>query len=421
MLKKKLLTTLSVVFFVFGLTVLVASFFQKEPLIANLPSDEQIRVTLNDRWRVAEAMKFNFKSWDKPETISIPQISASPLKVHYTIEPELQKYTEELLQQYKPDYCAVFLMDALSGRVLVMTSFEKGTESDPDRTDWVRKASFPAASVFKVITATAAVDKAGVEPQHKIYFNGGNYTLYRKNVLSDQITKWTRIVTLKEAFAKSLNTAFGRLSLESLNPVDLQDYAERFMFNRDIPTDFPVEIGAAYIPPEKGFAMTEIASGYNRTTKLSPVQGAMIASTIVNEGNMIIPYVVKKLTDEQDSTIYNAHLLNSGQIIATRSAHQVRELMEETILAGTSRKTFRNLVRDRKFREVQMGGKTGHLNGDNPKGRTDWFVGYAFDDDSRVAVGIVTVNKKNWTVKSSYVGQSLFRKYFEKKLAALNQ
>lgn len=420
MLQKKLLATLSVVFFVFGALVLVASFFQTDN-IADLPSDEQIRVTLNDRWRVAEAMKFSFKSWNKPETIEIPQVSSSPLKVHYTIESELQHYTEELLQQYRPDYCAVFLMDARSGRVLVMASYEKGAENNPHREDWVRKASFPAASVFKVITATAAVDKAGVEPQHKIYFNGGNYTLYRKNVLSDHITRWTRIVTLKEAFAKSLNTAFGRLSLENLNPTDLLDYAQRFMFNQEIPADFPLEVGAAVVPAEKGFAMTEIASGYNRTTKLSPVQGAMIAATIVNDGNMIIPYVVKNLTDEHDETVYSAALLNSGQVIAPRSAIQVRELMEETILAGTSRKTFSKLVRDRKFREVQMGGKTGHLNGDYPKGRTDWFVGYAFDEDNRVAVGIVTVNKKSWTVKSSYIGQSLFRKYFERKLAALNQ
>jgi len=420
MLQKKLLTTLSVVFFAFGLLVLLASFFQTET-ISSLPSDEQIRVTLNDRWRVAEAMKFNFKSWSKPETIQIRQISASPLKVEYTIETELQRYAEDLLQQFKPDYSAIFLMDALTGRVLVMTSFEKGAEQNPDRDDWVRKATFPAASVFKVITATAAVDKAGVDPQHKIYFNGGNYTLYRKNVLSEAVTKWTRIVTLKEAFAKSLNTAFGRLSLENLNPSDLRDYAERFMFNREIPTDFPVEVGAALIPSEKGFAMTEIASGYNRTTKLSPVQGAMIAATIVNDGNMITPYIVKSLKDEDDEVVYKAAQLNSGQIIATESAYQVRELMEETILAGTSRKTFQKLVRDRKFREVQMGGKTGHLNGDFPKGRTDWFVGYAFDDHSRVAVGIVTVNKKSWTVKSSYLGQSLFRKYFEKKLAALHQ
>lgn len=421
MLQRKLLATLSLVFFVFGFVVLIASFFQTPATFNNLPSDEQIRVTLNDRWRVAEAMKFNFSSWDMPEKLEIPQVSPTPLHAHYTIDSSLQQYATDLLQQYKPDYCAIFLMDAQTGKVLVMSSYEKGTDDNPQRTDWVRKATFPAASVFKIITATAAVDKAGVEPQHKIYFNGGNYTLYRKNVLSDHITKWTRIVTLKEAFAKSLNTAFGRLSLENLNPADLRDYSERFMFNKEIPTDFPFEAGSTSIPEDKGFAMTEIASGYNRTTRMSPVQGAMIAATIVNDGNMIIPYVVNQLSDEKDNTVYSAAQLNSGQVIASRSALQVRELMEETILAGTSRKTFRNLVRDRKFREVQMGGKTGHLNGDNPKGRTDWFVGYAFDDSNRVAVGIVTVNKKTWTVKSSYIGQSLFRKYFERKLASLNQ
>ena len=46
----------------------------------------------------------------------------------------------------------------------------------------------------------SARDK-GVDPQHQIAFNGGNYTLYKKNVLSEHVTKWTRFISLKDAFA----------------------------------------------------------------------------------------------------------------------------------------------------------------------------------------------------------------------------
>ena len=88
--------------------------------------------------------------------------------------------------------------------------------------------------------------------------------------------------------------------------------------------------------------------------------------------------------------------------------------MEQTIIGGTSRKSFRPLVRDRRFREIEMGGKTGHLTGDNPKGRVDWFIGYAVDDENKkLAVAAITINKKFWTVKSSYIGQFMFRTYFE--------
>lgn len=330
-------------------------------------------------------------------------------KVELSIDPEMQKEAERLLKSYKPDYAAIFVMDALTGRVLAMTSFQK---DNPQAENWTLKSNFPAASVFKVVTATAAVDKAGISPQHRINFNGGNYTLYRKNVMTDKVTKWTRVITLKEAFARSINTAFGRLSLENLHPVDINEYATRFMFNQEIPTDFPVEMGIAYVPPEKSFELTEVASGFNKTNRMSPVQGAMIAAAIANHGKMMVPYLVNTLRDEKGQTLYKAEPLDNGHIMTPESASKVRELMEGTVTSGTSRKSFRNLVRNKKFKAIEMGGKTGHLTAENPRGRVDWFVGYAMDDTNRIAIAAVSINKEKWTVKSAELGQSMFKKYF---------
>ena len=70
------------------------------------------------------------------------------------------------------------------------------------------------------------------------------------------------------------------------------------------------------------------------------------------------------------------------------------------------------MIKDRKFKELEIGGKTGHLTGDNPRGRVDWFIGYALDQDEKISVAAITVNKKFWTVKSSFLGQSMIKKYF---------
>jgi peptidoglycan glycosyltransferase len=328
----------------------------------------------------------------------------------YTLMPKLQAEAEKLLKSYKPDYGAIFMMDAQTGQVLVMTSFERGND---DAKNWVLQASFPAASVFKVVTATVAVDRAGILPAQKIMYNGGAYTLYRKNVMSNKITRWTNVITLKDAFARSINTAFGRLSLERLRPEDVNEYANRFMFNQEIPADFPVEMGVAYVPPDRTFEFAEIVSGFNRTNRMSPVQGAMIAASVANEGKMVIPYLIDHLNDDEGHMIYKGETLDHGAIMTKESSSKIRELMEETVLAGTSRKSFRQLVHNKKFRDVQMGGKTGHFTGDTPKGRVDWFVGYAFDDDHRIAVAAITVNKKFWTVKSAHLGQSMFHEYFK--------
>lgn len=359
-----------------------------------------------------------------PNEIALGDGSPSPqYKIGYTLDEEMQDYAGQLLTSYKPDYAAIVLMNARTGEILTLSSFERHKNYN---SNLALKASYPAASIFKVITAATAIDKSGVNPEQRIAFNGGNYTLYKKNVLSDKITRWTRFITLKEAFARSINTAFGRLSIEKINPLDLQDYANRFMFNQEIPTDFQVERSVASVPDEKGFELTEVASGYNRFNTLSPVHAALIASTIINEGKMPTPYLVKDIHNNKNELVYSGDSIHeldiTRQIIAPESADKVKELMEQTVLTGTSRKSFRQMVRDRRFRQIEMGGKTGHFSGTNPKGRTDWFVGYASDGEDRIAIAAITVNVEKWTVKSSALGEMMFRKYFnakkEEKLAA---
>ncbi|MFV8257308.1 penicillin-binding transpeptidase domain-containing protein [Bdellovibrio bacteriovorus] len=371
---------------------------------------KKIKSQLEQRTQLAKAIGEKVRANDLPESLKIPWNGEEhAVKMNYTIDDTLQREADRLLKSYKPDYGAVFMIDAMTGEVLVMSSFQR---DDADAPNLNLQATFPAASVFKVVTATAAVDKAGVSPESKIRYNGGAYTLYKKNVLSDKVTRWTNVITLKDAFARSINTAFGRLSIENLHPEDLNEYANRFMFNQEIPADFPVEMGVAYVPPGKGFEMAEVASGYNKTNRMSPVQGAMIAAAVANDGQVVIPYLVRNVTDEKGESLYEGSTLNNGTIMTKESAAKVRELMERTVLAGTSRRSFRPITKDRKFREIEMGGKTGHLTGDNPRGRTDWFVGYAQDGERKIAVAAITVNKKFWTVKSAHLGQSMFRKYF---------
>jgi peptidoglycan glycosyltransferase len=357
----------------------------------------------------ADVLKNHF-----PEDVFSKDKVPKRLKVEYTLNQDMQEYSQELLNRYRPDYAAIVLMNAETGEILAMSSFDKHGKYD---TNLALKASYPAASIFKVITAATAVDKAGVNPEHRIAFNGGNYTLYKKNVLSDNVNRWTRIITLKDAFARSINTAFGRLSLEKLEPEDLSNYANRFMFNQDIPTDFHVDRSLASIPTEKGYELTEVASGYNRFNTLSPVHGALIASTVVNDGVMPNPFLVKNIYNDKNELVYAGLGENNldvhRQVISARSAGKMRQLMEQTVLTGTSRKSFRQMVRDRKFREVEMGGKTGHFTGTNPKGRTDWFVGYASDEENKIAIAAITVNIEKWTVKSSALGEMMFRRYFK--------
>lgn len=372
--------------------------------------ESKVESQLSVRTKVSQALAVPMSQMIFPNELQLA-IHSSDMETYsakYTIDQSLQTYTDQMLKRYRPDYAAVFMMDANTGEVLVYSSFQKNNEN----INLLRKATYPAASIFKIITATAAIDKYGLTPKHKIQFNGGNWTLYKSNVMKDNITRWTRTVTMLEAFAKSMNTPFGKLGLNNVEPDDLSNYAERFMFNQQIPTDFPVDPGIASVPEEKNYQLTEVASGYNRSNRMSPVQGAMIAASVINGGQMIAPYIVSELTSATNTVIYRGQKIEIAQIMTESSAKRVRELMAASVTNGTSRKSFSHLLRNRKYTTLEVGGKTGHLTGDDPKGQVDWFVGYASDGKKQIAIGAVIVNKKFWTVKSSYLSQTIIKKAF---------
>jgi beta-lactamase class D len=65
------------------------------------------------------------------------------------------------------------------------------------------------------------------------------------------------------------------------------------------------------------------------------------------------------------------------------------------------------------MRELEVGGKTGSLTGLEPKGRNDWFVGYADRGDKAIAFASLTVNKERWTIKSAVVARKVIEAYFD--------
>lgn len=330
--------------------------------------------------------------------------------VEYTLDPELQKQSEKLFDTYKPDYGAIVVMNADTGKIKAITSYERVPQFNENL---ALKATFPAASVFKMVTAAAAVDRRNVDPEDSISFNGGNHTLYRRNVMNVSTNRWTSHVSLRQAFARSLNSAFARLALERLETQDLDEYSIRFGFNREIHGDIHFDAGFTSIPTEKGYALAEIASGFNKTTRMSPIQGALMAASVANDGMMPTPLLVEKLYNENGEIVLQAAPRIDHQVLTPAGVERMKVLMEETIRSGTSRKSFRTVRRDKKLRELEIGGKTGSLNGMNPKGRTDWFVGYAIGENGeKLAIGAVTVHVDKWRVKSAVLAQELVRKHF---------
>jgi cell division protein FtsI/penicillin-binding protein 2 len=350
---------------------------------------------------------------ESPQKRSIAE--APSAIVQYSFDPLLQHEMGELFKSYKPDYGAFVAMDASTGRVLSMVSY---TANGNVPQNLATRASFPSASVFKVVTAAAAIEQKNFSPESVISYNGRNHTLYKSNIFKDHLNRWTRYITLKEAFARSINTVFAKIGAFTVGPFNMRNYAERFGFDRKILADFPVEEGHASLPDDQ-WGLAEASSGYTVENTMSPLQGALIAAAVANDGVMMQPYLVESIFDGQGEQIYSADPQVEEVSVDSKTAAEIRVLMKETVAHGTSSKSFRGFFKHG-FAELEVGGKTGSLTGTLPPGKYDWFIGFARNGKRKIAVAALTIHEKLWRVKSSFLARKAFESYFSPILHGKN-
>jgi cell division protein FtsI/penicillin-binding protein 2 len=333
--------------------------------------------------------------------------------LQYSFDAKLQSQMEDLFRSYGPDYGAFVALDAKTGRVLSLVSF---TRDDTMKDNLALRATFPSASVFKVVTAAAAIENQKLSPSSLMTYDGRNHTLYKNNVLHAKNNRWTRTISLREAFAQSINTVFGKLGAFTVGATELREYASRFGFNRKIAADFNIQEGKALIPsdPRDAWGIAQSSSGYTRDNTMSPLQGAMIAAAIVNDGELMEPYLVQSVYTQDGNPLYTAEAKEFvAHVIDPQTAGEMRDLMRETVKHGTSRGAFKGFSKSRAFHELDVGGKTGSLTGLDPAGKYDWFVGFANDGERKIAIAALTVNKKAWRVKSSFLARRAIETYFK--------
>ena len=332
--------------------------------------------------------------------------------VEYTFDSNTHNNMADVYLRYQPDYACFVAIDVDTGAIINLTSFIK-QEDDQPLDNLVMRSDYPAASVFKMVTAAAGLDTGTVSPSTVIPFNGKSTTLYKKQVLAHKDNKWTRRPTFKESFAKSVNPVFGQVGIKQLGAEKLNQYAGRFGFDQELQSDFNLPLSKVSLNFDSEFEIAEAASGYTRDITLSPIHAAQMAAIIANDGKMVTPYMVDNVTAKDGKMLYQNSNKGSGkQVISAKAAKDLRSLMRETTRIGSARNSFRGLNRYKVYKNMEIGGKTGSLTGYSPKGRHDWFVGYAEKDGHRVAYASLIINKEKWYVRSAYVARQFIYHYF---------
>jgi peptidoglycan glycosyltransferase len=330
---------------------------------------------------------------------------------HYSTDSSLYKTTANLFKQYRPLYAVAAIIQPKSGRVLALVSYRH--DSARVLGDHLYLRSFlPAASIFKTVTAAAAIEKAGYTDSTILPVAGRNHTLYRFQ-LKREIDPWSEM-PFGEAYARSINPVFARIGMYAVGQNTLREFGERFGFNDHIPFDLPVDSSFMEIPADTSYAMAEVASGFNRTTSLSALHGALVAAAMVNEGVMPRPGLIDSIVKTDGTCLYRREPASWKNAVTVATAGELRSLMGRVVEMGTGRKSFRILKRCAWSSTIECGGKTGSIHVDT-LGKIDWFVGYAVDHDNAdrsLAISIATVHGALWTVHSGYIAAEIIRNYF---------
>lgn len=359
---------------------------------------------------IADARYTNLRDQEFDATLQ-----GQSVRVETSLDPSLQQYLVAQVSDSISMHTGIVVLEPATGRILAMVSFDKRNTGKNPCVD----SSFPAASVFKIVTAGAAIETCGFDANKELTFNGSKYTLY-KSQINDRITRNTNRVSFKDSFAQSINPVFGKIGSHQLGSKVISRYAAAFGFNHSI--DFEIELSPSEMTVENdSFRLAEIASGFNRDTTLSPIHGALIAASILNRGGMPEPSIVDRIVDQRGAVLYENRPSSIGKTLTPGASQMVYQLMQGTVLSGTGKRAFRGLGNDRILSKLRIGGKTGSMDNRTRDARIDWFIGFAEEKEGTgaLAFAVVVAHEKLIGTRASQYARMAIEHYFRNHFSTL--
>jgi penicillin-binding protein A len=354
-----------------------------------------------------------------------PRVGAD---LHLTIDPQVQASAVQVMGS---DRGAVVAIDPRSGAVLAMVStpyFDPGQvdaewsrlQEDPARLLFNRATQglYTPGSVFKVVTATAAIDLGLVDLDRQysctedLVVDG--FRIENKN--HPGITT----LTFAEDFAHSCNVTFAKTGLglataplpvgdqlpsplpwdagidESLER--FSEYATHFGIDEPLPFDIPTSTSRLGSRPLSKVALANTAFGQGEVL-VTPLLMGLSAATIANEGRMPQPYLVQEVLSPDGTVLQRTEPRVLRTVMSTETARAMGRLMVASVTDGYARPA--------QIPGVSVGGKTGSAE-TGPGERThSWFIGYAPADNPRVAVAVIMENKGSGTDFAAPAGRAI--------------
>lgn len=255
--------------------------------------------------------------------------------------------------------------------------------ADPDpRINQAIHERYAPGSIFKVIVSAAALENGytpeTVVPAPQILRLPGtttDLTNFNGSACSDSGEQ-----ALIDALTISCNTAFAQLGID-LGEDAVREMAEAFGMTGER-FEIPLRVEGSTVGDIEGDAALGITSIGQQDVQMTPMQAAMIAAAIANDGSLMKPYLVDQLLAPDLTVIDETDPEELSEPISTQTANQLTEMMTSVVTDGSGRAAG--------IRGVQVAGKTGTAENAGPD--HNWFIGFAPADEPEIAVAVFVRN-----------------------------
>ncbi|WP_330461963.1 penicillin-binding transpeptidase domain-containing protein [Streptomyces sp. NBC_00820] len=299
---------------------------------------------------------------------------------------------------------AVAAIEPATGRILALVSSpsydpaELSGNSAASAAAWTRlnrdpekpmlnravRQTYPPGSTFKVVTAAAALDAGVVTDLDALTDSPDPYRLPGTTTRLTNEGDGCRDNSLRQAFEWSCNTVFAKLGVD-VGVRDMTDTAEGFGFN-DARMRVPFSAATSTFDTSVDKAQLALSSIGQYNTRATPLQMAMVAAAVADDGQLHTPYLVERTVRQGGETVAGSGPRPVLQVMRPSTAAALKELMTGVVREGTGTNAA--------IRGATVGGKTGtaqHGIG-NSGVPYAWFVSWAQGNEGmepEVAVAVV--------------------------------
>lgn len=330
-----------------------------------------------------------------------------------TLDMNVQKAAYDAMGNYRGAFLA---MQPSTGKILAMVSkpdFDPNTiaaewdsiTADSTNSVLLNRATqglYPPGSTFKIFTLLEYM-KENKDYKGYSYQCTGNLT-EEGNVIHCFGNSVHGQEDLKTAFAHSCNTSFSSIGL-SLNLNKFAKTNEGLLFNSDLPCEFPYRQSSFTLKAgDSSWEIMQTAIGQGKTL-VTPYHLALVMSAIRNEGVLMTPYVVDRVTNYNGTQVTSTEPQEYGELLTKRKAAVLRQYLEEVVTQGTG-----SALNGQSYLAA---GKTGSAEFTSAKDSHAWFVGYASKEGQEdLVVSVVLEGAGTGGTKAVPVAKAAFDAYF---------